>query len=104
MARPQFGTTRSQMAYLLSSCGEELFRKWLNQLHEGHIRLYDGNSAVVRAVAMGEIDAGLTDSDDVAAGRREKWPVAMKLDDAGRHGCAPGFWCGWWSTSWTGRR
>lgn len=93
MARPQFGTTRGQMAWLVASCGEESFRKWLTLVHDNGVLLYDGNSAVVRAVAQGAIEVGLTDSDDVIAGQREKWAIAMKLEQPGAVGgslCGPG--------------
>lgn len=96
MARPQFGTTRAQMAWLLASCGEESFRAWLTALKANNVRLYDGNSAVVRAASQGEIDVGLTDTDDVVSGQREKWPVAMVLERAGevKAGlCSPGPLC-----------
>lgn len=79
MARPQFGTTRGHMAWLLASSGETAFRTWLTGIHANGVKLYDGNSAVVRAVSQGEIDVGLTDSDDVVAGQREKWPVGYTL-------------------------
>jgi iron(III) transport system substrate-binding protein len=77
MARPQFGTTRGQMGALLAQFGEPAFRAWLTSLRDNGIRLYDGNSAVVHAVAFGEIDVGLTDTDDVYAGQREGWPVDL---------------------------
>jgi iron(III) transport system substrate-binding protein len=77
IARPQFGTTRGQMGALLAQFGEPAFRTWLEGLRQNGVRLYDGNSAVVRAVAFGEIDAGLTDTDDVYAGKREGWPVEL---------------------------
>jgi iron(III) transport system substrate-binding protein len=38
--------------------------------------LLDGNSEVVKAVARGDAQIGLTDSDDIADGRREGLPVA----------------------------
>lgn len=82
MARPQFGTTRGHMGAILAACGEDAFRRWLVALKANDLRLYDGNSAVVRAVAHGEIDAGLTDSDDVFVGLREKWPVAMIMESS----------------------
>ncbi len=34
MARPQFGTTRGHMAWLLASSGEEAFRAWLTGLRQ----------------------------------------------------------------------
>jgi iron(III) transport system substrate-binding protein len=90
MARPQFGTTRGHMGFLLASCGPERYRQWLEGLKAASVRLYDGNSAVVRAAAMGEIDAGLTDTDDVYAGKRERWPVEMVYPARGEGRCPPG--------------
>lgn len=80
IARPQFGTTRAHMAALLHLCGPEALRGWLSALKDAGLRLYDGNAAVVRAVAFGEIDAGLTDTDDVHAGRRRGWPVDLAFE------------------------
>ncbi len=75
MARPQFGTTRGHMGILANRWGLPQFERWLNMLNDNNIRLYDGNATVVRAIAMGEIDIGLTDTDDVWAGQRNNWKV-----------------------------
>lgn len=85
MARPQFGTTRAQLAALVATHGEAAVESWLSELKRSKVRLYDGNSAVVRGIALGEIDIGLTDTDDVWSARREKWPVEMVFEsvDAG---------------------
>lgn len=80
MARPQFGTTRAQLAALVAIHGEAATEKWLQELKSAKVRLYDGNSAVVRGLAFGEIDIGLTDTDDVWSARREKWPVEMVFE------------------------
>lgn len=80
MARPQFGTTRAQIAALVAIHGEAATEAWLNQLKAAKVRLYDGNSAVVRGIAHAEIDIGLTDTDDVWSARREKWPVEMLFE------------------------
>ncbi|MBL8763502.1 MAG: substrate-binding domain-containing protein [Phycisphaerae bacterium] len=77
LARPAFGTTRAQMALLLSVHGEGPFTRWLESLARNGTRLYDGNSAVVRAVSRGELDAALTDTDDALAGIRNGWKVAL---------------------------
>lgn len=77
MARPAFGTTRGHMAALVALWGEEQAARWLRGVRENDLRLVDGNSSVVRAVAMGEADAGLTDADDVWAGQRNRWPVDL---------------------------
>lgn len=79
IARPEFGTTRGHLAALLDAWGEDAYRGWLRGLRANNVRLLDGNSAVVRAVASGEAHIGLTDTDDVYAGLRNNWPVALRL-------------------------
>ncbi len=75
MARPQFGTTRSHMAAFAADKGEDALRGWLAGMRANGLRLYDGNASVVRAIASGEIDVGLTDSDDVWAAKRNGWEI-----------------------------
>jgi len=82
MARPQFGTTRGHMALLHARWGEARFSDWLGAMRENGVRLYDGNARVVRAVYEGEIDAGLTDTDDVWVAIANGWPVGMTWDAA----------------------
>lgn len=77
LARPQFGSTRGQMAALLMAHGEAEFSRWLSALKANRVRLYDGNAGVVRAAAHGEIFVGLTDNDDVASGKENAWGVEM---------------------------
>jgi len=77
MARPQFGTTRLHMALLRDRWGEDRFEGWLSAMKLNKLRLYDGNASVVRAIAMGEIDIGLTDNDDVWAGQANGWRVDL---------------------------
>jgi iron(III) transport system substrate-binding protein len=80
MARPQFGTARTHIAALISLAGEDAVRNWLAQLKAQDLRLYDSNSAVVQALANGEIDIGLTDTDDCFSAVRENWPVKFVLE------------------------
>ncbi|HLO39973.1 MAG TPA: extracellular solute-binding protein [Phycisphaerales bacterium] len=80
LARPQFGTTRTHMAAILSLHGPDALRSWLEGLKANQVRLYDGNSAVARGLGMGEIDIGLTDTDDVWAAQRNVWPVALNYE------------------------
>lgn len=75
MCRPSTGTARGHMAALVALWGEGPTRSWLAGMKDNGVRLYDGNAPVVQAVANGEIDVGLTDSDDVWAGKRNEWPV-----------------------------
>ena len=77
IARPQFGTTRSHIAALVAAHGPERTRTFLQALKDNGVRLYHGNSAVVRALANAEIDVGLTDTDDALAGIREGWPIGF---------------------------
>ncbi|MBX3390809.1 MAG: extracellular solute-binding protein [Phycisphaeraceae bacterium] len=89
LARPQFGTTRTHMAALLTQFGETEYEAFVRALKANGARLYDGNSMVVQAIAQGEISAGLTDSDDVAAGKAEKWPVDFRGGTAELDASAP---------------
>jgi iron(III) transport system substrate-binding protein len=84
IARPQFGTTRTHLAALIAVHGEEETRRWLLAMINNGVRLYDGNASVVRAVAFGEIDVGLTDTDDVFAGRANDWAVDMVFESMDR--------------------
>src|SRR5690606_16122693 len=77
ISRPQFGTTRGHLGYLLHECGEAGYRAWVEAMKANDIRVFDGNATVVRAVAQGEVDVGLTDTDDVWAGQRNNWPVDL---------------------------
>lgn len=80
IARPQFGTTRGHMAALVAAHGPERTREFLRALKAHGLRQYDGNSMIVKAVAQGEIDVGLTDTDDVFAGQRNGWKVDFTLE------------------------
>ncbi len=75
IARPQFGTTRGHMAWLLMLWGPQRFETWLKKLADNGVRLLDGNSMVVRSIGTGLIDVGLTDSDDVLGGIAQGWPM-----------------------------
>jgi iron(III) transport system substrate-binding protein len=80
MARPQFGTSRMHMAALAALHGSAAAESWLRAMLANGLRLYDGNSAVVQAVAHGEIAVGLTDSDDALQGIANRWPIAYGFE------------------------
>lgn len=88
-ADPRFGTTRSHLAAILLLAGESRTRAWLEAMKTNRARIYRSNSAIVRAIADAEIDAGLTDTDDVEAARRNRWPVAMRYEREDEPGAAP---------------
>ena len=85
LAKPQFGTTRSHLAFLVSRAGRDATRDWLVAMKENGVHLYDGNAAVTRGVAFGEVTIGLADTDDAQEARRNNWPVAAVFErhDAG---------------------
>lgn len=77
MADSRFGTTRAHMAALCDVWGKDAFETWLLAMHENNLRVYDGNSSAVRAVALGEIDFCLTDTDDVWNAQAQGWNVGI---------------------------
>lgn len=89
IARPAFGTTRAQIASLVATSGVDTTRAWLESLRDNNVRIYDGNSAVVQALALGEIEVGLTDTDDVQSARRNGWPVECVFETPDAPDAAP---------------
>ncbi len=83
IADPVFGTTRGHMGAVASLAGTTAYSEWMAALAANGVRRYDGNMSVVRAVASGEIDVGLTDTDDVWNGQRNGWPVAHVYEPLG---------------------
>ena len=75
LAYPQFGTTGTHLHALRQAWGEVAWKTWCQALAANRPLLVDGNSMVVKMVAQGEASIGLTDSDDIADGRREGLPV-----------------------------
>jgi len=76
LAYPQFGTTATHFHALRQHWGDERWQAWCRALATNKPLLMDGNSVVVKAVGRGEAWIGLTDSDDIAAGRHEGLAVA----------------------------
>jgi iron(III) transport system substrate-binding protein len=75
LAYPQFGTTATHFHALRQSWGDGPWQAWCRALAANKPFLMDGNSMVVKMVGRGEAWVGLTDSDDIADGRREGLPV-----------------------------
>ena len=76
LAFPLFGTTATHLHALRQHWGESNWTTWCRALAANRPFLEEGNSQVVRRVARGEAWIGLTDSDDIGAGRREGFSVA----------------------------
>jgi len=94
MADPRFGSTATHLAGMAawsSMRGEpDRFDSWCRGLSRNRARLLSsGNAGVVRAVASGEADFGLTDTDDVAAFNAESRGAKLSMVIL-RHGPAPG--------------
>lgn len=73
---PLFGTTATHLLVLRAHWGEPKWESWCRALAANQPVLVDGNSVVVRLVGQGQAWIGMTDSDDVAAGQREGYPIA----------------------------
>ena len=86
MARPEFGTTRGDVASWLVHYGPDRAKEILRGLKANGVRLVQGNSTAVRTVARGEADVCFTDTDDVYVARRNGWPIAMAPLDQGGDG------------------
>jgi iron(III) transport system substrate-binding protein len=86
MADPAFGTTRGDVASWFAHYGAPRAREILRGLAGNGVRQVQGNSTAVRAVAFGEADVCLTDTDDVYAAQRNGWPIEMAPLDQGGAG------------------
>lgn len=95
MADPRFGTTRGHLgamkAYWDANAMPGYFEAFAEGLAENRpLVLTSGNAGVVDAVARGEADVGLTDTDDVLAAQARGLKVAMAFPrhafDASREG------------------
>lgn len=86
MASPAFGTTGGDVASWFAHYGPDRAGEILRQLKANEVRIVSGNSTAVRMVATGQADICFTDTDDVYAGRRNGWPVAMNFLDQQRAG------------------
>lgn len=75
LAFPLYGTTSSHFLGLRQLWGEETWRRWCQAIQANGAKIVDGNSVVVRLVGSGEAWLGLTDSDDIAAGKRSGLPI-----------------------------
>ncbi|MBN1362320.1 MAG: extracellular solute-binding protein [Sedimentisphaerales bacterium] len=86
MATPAFGTTGGDVASWFAHYGPERARQILDGLKANETRIVNGNSTAVRMIATGQADVCFTDTDDIYAGQRNGWPVAMNPLDQGGDG------------------
>jgi iron(III) transport system substrate-binding protein len=76
LAYPLFGTTSAHFLALRQQWGDAAWQAWCRALVANKAILVDGNSVAVKFVGRGQAAVGLTDSDDIAAGQREGFPIA----------------------------
>ena len=83
MAKPLFGSTATHAACLFALWGDKKARAFYDKLKENDVKILSGNKQVAEAVSSGEIDFGVTDTDDayeeIQAGR----PVEIVYPDQG---------------------
>jgi iron(III) transport system substrate-binding protein len=82
VARPLAGTTLTHFECLMEAWGDDEARKFFDALLANGVNLAAGNGPVARLVAEGELDFGLTDSDDFEVQRERGKPVAVVYPDA----------------------
>ncbi len=83
IANPLFGTTACHTAGLADVWGEDKALEYFVRLRANGARVYEGNSVVRDAVAGGEVLVGLTDTDDVMAGKARGMKIEMVFPDQG---------------------
>jgi iron(III) transport system substrate-binding protein len=77
IAKPLYGTTRTQFTILWKLWGREKLLAWERDRRARHLREVDGNSMVKDLVSAGVCDLGWSDTDDFYEARDEGKPVAM---------------------------
>jgi iron(III) transport system substrate-binding protein len=82
IADPRFGSTSFHVAALYAAAGDERMDAFFRQLKANDVKIVDGNSVVRDLVARGEVQVGLTDTDDVNVAIEDGQPIAMVLPDA----------------------
>lgn len=77
IAKPLYGTTRTQYTILWKLWGRDKLAAWEQDRRARHLREVDGNSMVKDLVSAGVCDLGWTDTDDFFEAHDEGKPVAM---------------------------
>lgn len=77
IAKPLYGTTRTQFTLLWKLWGREKLLGWNRDQQARHRREVNGNSTVKDLVSAGVCDVGWTDTDDFFEAKDDGKPVAM---------------------------
>jgi iron(III) transport system substrate-binding protein len=81
IAFPLFGSSATHAAGLYSAWGRDKARGFYRRLRERGVRVVDGNSVVRDLVVSGELQVGLTDSDDACGALARGADVRIVLPD-----------------------
>ncbi len=81
IADPRFGSTSFHVAALYAVLGDEKADDFFRRLKANAVRIVDGNSVVRDLVVRGEVQVGLTDTDDVNVALEAGQPIGMVLPD-----------------------
>lgn len=80
LAKPLFGTTATHAAVLFARLGDERAREFFRAV-KGNARVMSGNKQVAIAVGRGQLDWGVTDTDDAFVELEQGRPVAVIFPD-----------------------
>ena len=83
MAKPLFGTTATHAACLFAAWGNEKAKDFYNRLKANGVQILSGNKQVAEAVSQGQIDFGVTDTDDAYGEVTGGQPVEIIYPDQG---------------------
>jgi len=81
IAKPLAGTTASHAACLFAHWGDQKAKEFFRRLEENEVKILSGNKQVAIEVAGGQIDFGLTDTDDAIIEQEQGRPVAIVYPD-----------------------
>lgn len=81
IAKPLFGTTATQAACLFAVWGDEKAKQFFKDLKSNGVQVFSGNRQVAAAVGSGQIEFGLTDTDDAMGELDAGSPVAIVYPD-----------------------
>jgi iron(III) transport system substrate-binding protein len=87
MAKPLFGSAATHAACLFAAWGDDKTKAFYRQLKANDVKILSGNKQVALAVGGGQMDFGITDTDDALAELEKGMPVAIVYPDQG-----PGGW------------
>jgi iron(III) transport system substrate-binding protein len=83
MAKPLYGSTATHAACLFAFWGDEKARDFYDRLKANDVKILSGNKQVAQAVSSGEIDFGITDTDDAYGEIQAGRPVEIVYPDQG---------------------